>query len=241
LRVGADESDGVIHTAFIHDFSKFEENCLTDRRAIEAIGSALAGSYRPFVISSGTALLPSGRVGTEDDTPGGTGFAALRGASEELALSFASRGVRVSVLRLPPTVHGDGDHGFVPLLIKLAREKGLSAYVGEGRNRWPAVHRLDAAELYPLALEKAPPGTRFHGVGEEGVAFRDIAEVIGRRLSIPVASKSPAEAAEHFGWFAHFASLDNPTSSARTRQNLGWHPKHAGLIADLDREQYFKY
>jgi len=148
--------------------------------------------------------------------------------------------VRVSVVRLPPSVHGDGDHGFVPMLIGIAREKGVSAYIGDGLNRWPAVHRLDAASLYRLVLEKGSAGGRYHGVAEEGIAFRDIAQVIGRRLKIPVVSKSPEEAANHFGWFAHFASIDAPASSARTQAQLGWQPKHPGLIADLDREQYFK-
>ena len=152
---------------------------------------------------------------------------------------MAARGVRVSVVRLPPSVHGDGDHGFVPLLIGIAREKGVSAYIGDGLNRWPAVHRLDAAPLFRLALEKAPAGAKFHGVAEEGVAFRDIAEVIGRRLNIPVVSKSPEEAANHFGWFAHFAGLDNPASSTRTQESLGWRPVQCGLIADVDRERYF--
>jgi len=239
LRSGAAASDGVIHTAFIHDFSKFQASCEADRRAIEAIGSALAGSDRPFVMTSGTALVSSGRPATEDNAPDSNPFAALRGASEELSLSLASRGVRVSVVRLPPTVHDAGDHGFVPVLIGMAREKGVSAYVGEGLNRWPAVHRLDAAHLFRLALEKAPAGTRFHGVAEEGVAFRDIAKVIGKRLNIPVVSKSIEEAANHFGWFTHFAAIDNPTSSTRTQQQLGWRPKHPALILDLDNEHYF--
>ena len=240
LRRGAAASDGVIHAAFIHDFSKFQANCEIDRRAIEAIGSALAGSERPFVITSGTALLPPGRLGTEENTPDSNPLAAHRGPSEEMALSMASRGVRVSVVRFPPTVHGDGDHGFVPLLINIAREKGVSAYVGEGLNRWPAVHRLDAANLYRLVLEKAPPGARLHGVAEEGIAFRDIANVIGRRLNIPVVSKSAAEAANHFGWFAAFAGIDNPASSKLTQEHLGWRPVQAGLLTDLERGSYFK-
>jgi nucleoside-diphosphate-sugar epimerase len=238
LRSGAAASDGVIHTAFIHDFSKFKANCEIDRHAIEALGAGLAGSDRPLIITSGTGLLAPGRLATEQDMPASSSIPRV--ASEEAAASVIARGGHVSVVRLPPSVHGDGDHGFVPLLIGIAREKGVSAYIGEGLNRWPAVHRFDAANLFRLALEKAPAGSRFHGVAEEGVAFRDIAQVIGKRLRIPVVAKSPEEAADHFGWFAHFAALNNPTSSARTQQLLGWHPKHAALIPDLDREPYFK-
>jgi nucleoside-diphosphate-sugar epimerase len=238
LRRGASESDGVIHTAFIHDFSKFAENCEIDRRAIEALGSAFAGSDRPLVITSGTALLMPGRLGTEDDAP--VSGPNPRVASEEAAASMAGRGVCVSVVRLAPSVHGDGDHGFVPRLIDFAREKGVSAYLGDGRNRWPAVHRFDAAQLYRLVLEKGAAGDRYHGAAEEGVPFREIAEVIGRRLKVPAVSKTPEEAADHFGWFAHFAAIDNPTSSQRTRELLGWQPKQPGLIADIDRPRYFE-
>ncbi len=205
LQRGAAGADGVIHTAFNHDFSRFKENCETDRRVIAALGSALAGSERLLIITSGT------------------GF----------------RGVRVSVVRLPPSVHGEGDHGFVPLLINFARDKGVVAYVGDGRNRWPAVHRLDAANLFRLALETGTAGVRYHAAAEEGVPFREIAGVIGRRLDVPVDSMTPEEAATHFGWFAHFAALDSPASSQRTRQLLGWQPQQAGLIADLNRDSYF--
>jgi nucleoside-diphosphate-sugar epimerase len=237
LRAGAKAADGVIHAAFIHDFSKFKENCEIDRRAIEALGSALAGSDRPLIVTSGTALAASARLATEEDAPAST--VNFRVASEEAAAAVAKTGVRVSVVRLAPSVHGDGDHGFVPFLIKLAREKGVSAFVGTGANRWPAVHRLDAAKLYRLAFEKAAQNIRYHGAAEEGVPFLDIASVIGRRLNVPVVSMSRDEGARHFGWFAHFASLDNPTSSERTREALGWHPTHPGLIADLDHERYF--
>ncbi len=240
LRRGATAADGVIHTAFIHDFSKFKANCETDRRAIEALGAALACSDRPLIITSGTGLLSSRRPAIEDNVPASGATAIPRVASEEAAASVAARGVRVSVVRLPPSVHGDGDHGFVPMLIGFARDKGVSAYVGDGLNRWPAVHRFDAAHLYGLVLENGSEGARYHGVAEEGVPFRDIAGVIGRRLNMPVVSKTPEQAAEHFGWFAHFAALDNPSSSKRTREKLGWQPKQAGLIPDLDRPRYFE-
>jgi nucleoside-diphosphate-sugar epimerase len=238
LRRGASAADGVIHTAFIHDFSKFKENCEIDRRAIEALGTELAGSERPLIITSGTGLLIPGRIATENDAA----ISSIpRVASEQAATAIAKRGVHVSVVRFPPSVHGDGDHGFVPTLIRLARETGVSAYVGDGLNRWPAVHRLDAANLFRLAIEKGTSGARYHGVAEEGVPFREIAAVIGRRLNLPVVSKAPEEAARHFGWFAHFAELDNPSSSQWTRKALGWQPNQSGLLADLDRPAYFDY
>ena len=240
LRGGAAMSDGVIHTAFIHDFSKIEANCEIDRRAIEALGSALAGSDRPFVVTSGTALLRPGRLAIEDIVPTFDSHSFPRVASEAAAASMAARGVRVAVVRLPPSVHGDGDHGFVPRLIGIAREKGISAYVGDGLNRWPAVHRLDAAHLYRLVLEKGSAGARYHGVADEGVPFRDIASVIGRRLNVPVVAKAPEEAADHFGWFAHFAAIDCPASSLQTRELLGWQPKQPRLIPDVDRLRYFE-
>jgi nucleoside-diphosphate-sugar epimerase len=237
LRSGAAASDGVIHTAFIHDFSKFKENCEIDRRATEALGSALVGSDRPLIVTSGTGLLANARLATEADVPGSS---IARVASEEAAASVAAQGVRVSVVRLPPSVHGDGDHAFIPILIDLARKKGVSAYIGDGLNCWPAVHRLDAARLFRLALEKRAARANYHGVAEEGVPFREIAEVIGRRLNVPVVSKSGEEATRHFDWFTHFAALDNPTSSQRTREVLGWQPKQPGLISDIDRPRYFK-
>jgi nucleoside-diphosphate-sugar epimerase len=230
LRSGAAASDGVIHAGFIHDFSKFAANCEIDRSAIETLGAAL--------VTSGTALLTPGRLATEDTAPPPS--SPFPRVSEQAGHAAAAHGARVSVVRLPPSVHGDGDHGFVPILIGMAREKGASAYVGEGLNHWPAVHRLDAAHLYRLALEKGSAGARYHGIAEQGLPFRDIAGVIGRRLNVPVVSKTPEEAADHFGWFALFASIDNLASSQRTREVLGWQPKQPGLIADLDRPRYFE-
>jgi len=240
LRRGAAASDGVIHTGFIHDFSRFKEVCDVDRRAIEAFGDVLAGSDRPLIISSGTALVTPGRVATEESISTTTATEIPRVASEHAASAIATRGVRAAVVRLSPSVHGDGDHGFVPMLINMAREKGVSAYVGDGGNRWNAVHRLDAAHLFRLALEKATPGAKYHGVAEEAIPFREIAEVIARRLNIPLVSKSRDEAAGHFGWFAHFAAIDCPASSNLTRERLGWRPVQPTLLADMEGGSYFK-
>ena len=238
LRDGATASDGVVHTGFNHDFTRFKENCEIDRRAIEALGSALVGTTRPLIVTSGVGLLPQGHLVTEESTPSPSN-PNPRIASEEAARAIADRGVRISVVRLAPSVHGDGDHGFVPILIGIARQKQTSAYVGQGFNRWPAVHRLDAARLFRLALEKAADATYYHGVAEEGIEFREIAQVIGRRLSLPVVSVSETDKTNHFGWFTHFAELDIPASSEQTRRALGWHPTQAGLLADLDRPVYF--
>lgn len=239
LRRGASASDGVIHTAFNHDFSNFKANADNDKRVIEALGAELAGSERPLIITSAVGILSgSGRLVTENDKP--VSNANPRVASEQAADIVAANGVHVSVVRLPPSVHGVGDHGFIPALIKIAREKGISVYQDEALNRWPAVHLLDAARLYRLALENsAAPGTRFHGVAEEGILFRDIAEAIGKHLNIPVVSKSKDEAADHFGWFAHFAAMDIHASGKHTRELLGWHPVQPGLISDLENDSYF--
>ena len=236
LRNGADAAHAVIHAGFIHDFANYAAAAETDKRAIETIGAMLAGSDRPFIVTSGTALTAPGRAATENDSANST----FPRKSEAAAASAAAGGARVSVLRLPPSVHGAGDHGFVPLLIRIAREKGVSAYVGQGLNRWPAVHRLDAARLYRLVLEKSPMAPRHHAVADEGVPFREIARVIGQRLNIPVVSKSPEEATDHFGWFAHFAGLDCPATSAQTQERLGWHPTQASLIPDIDQPVYFE-
>jgi nucleoside-diphosphate-sugar epimerase len=239
LRTGAGASDGVIHTAFIHDFSQLESSGRTDQCAVETLGAALEGSDRPLVIASATGVLAPGRVRTEADVPDPESQAAYRIASEATAISLAPRGVRSSVVRLARTLHGEGDHAFVPALIDIARAKGVSAYIGDGSNRWTAVHRLDAAHLFRLALEQAPAGSVLHGVADEGVPVRDISEVIGRQLGLPVVSIAPEEAGEHFGWLAAFLAADVTTSSAQTRERLGWQPTNPGLIADLERGHYF--
>jgi nucleoside-diphosphate-sugar epimerase len=241
FRRGAAASDGVIHTAYIHDWSVSREDAAKiDRRAIEAMGEALAGTDRPFVITSGTGGLSPGRVATEESVPPSESLGGGRYANELAAVSFTTRGVRASVVRFPPTVHGRGDHGFIAILINIARTKGVSAYPGDGSNRWPAVHRLDAAHLFRLAVESAPAGARLHGVGEEGIPVREIAEVIGRHLNVPVRSIPREEANLHFGFLGAFFSLDAPASSTLTQQLLGWHPAQPGLIADLEEGHYFE-
>jgi len=238
LRSGAVAADGVIHLAYVHDFSDIEAAGATDLRAVETMLAALEGSGKPFVNTSGTLMLGMlGRLGTEEDA-GPVGV--RRVDSENATVSAAGRGVRGAVVRLAPTVHGEGDqHGFLPSLIGIARAKGVSAYVGDGSNRWPAVHRLDAARLFRLALEAAPAGSRLHGAGEEGVPFRDIAGAIGRQLKLPVVSVAAEGAGAHFGWLSAMVSIDNPTSSALTQQRLGWRPQGPGLIADIEQGHYF--
>ncbi len=238
LRSGAAMTDAVIHTAFNHDFSKYMANCEADSRVIEALGSVLAGSDRPLIITSGTGMANNtpGRTAMEEDAAASSA-AVPRAASEEAADSVAARGVRVSVVRLPQ-VHNTRKQGLVTYAIAMAREKGVSAYVGDGLNRWPAVHVLDTARLYKLALEKGEAGVRYHAVAEEGVPLRDIAEVIAEGLKVPVVAISPEEAAVHFGWLGMFAGRDVPASSAQTQERLGWHPTGPGLIADLKQMHY---
>lgn len=233
LRRGAHRADGVIHTGFIHDFTRFKENCEIDQAAIAALGSALAGSDRPLIVTSGIGLFPGGRVVTEDMTIASSPGNSPRAASEQAAEALMAQGLQVSIMRLPPSVHDAGDHGFVPILINLARETGVSGFAGDGSQRWPAVHRHDAARLYRLVLERGVAG-RWHAVAEDGVVFRRIAEVIGRRLNVPVAAKG----ADHFGWFAHFAALDCPAASRSTRETFGWQPGETGLLADMDAHYF---
>jgi nucleoside-diphosphate-sugar epimerase len=241
LRSGAAKSDGVIHCAFNHDaftggnFSKFKDYCEDDRQAIEALGSALAGSDRPLIVSSGTGLLAPGRAVTEDIDPPAN--SPMPRVSEQAALAMNSQGVSASVVRLPQ-VHDTVKQGLITYAVKMAREKGVSAYIGDGLNRWPAAHVLDVARLYRLALEKHEAGSRYHAVAEEGVSMREIAEVIGRGLKVPVVSLSPEEASAHFGWLAMFAGFDMPASSTQTQQQLGWHPTGPKLIADLEQMRY---
>lgn len=263
LRRGAAKAEGAIHLAFFHEFtharlltrlrvllggspggiiSRFTQAAVdTDRRAFETIGKALTGTDRPLVAAFGTLAMKAGRLATEEDAvdPGSVG--AARGASEAALRALVSDGIRPSVIRLPPVVHGNGDRaGFVPRLIEVARTKSVSAYVGDGQNRWPSVHCLDAARLFRLALEQGPAGGTYHGVAEEGIPFHEISEMIGKKLNVPVAEKSPPEAAKLFSWLAPFLPIDNPASSTRTQERLGWQPTQPGLLADLDHGSYFK-
>jgi nucleoside-diphosphate-sugar epimerase len=239
LAEGAREADGVIHTAFIHDFSRFMENIEIDRRATEAMLDVLAGSGKPFVGSSGTAMIPpSGRPGAEHDVPMSEGPAAGRGITENLTLAAADRGVRSSVVRLAPSVHDVERQGLVSTLGEIARATGVSGYVGDGANRWPAVHRLDAARLFRIALENAEPGTRLHAVAEEGVPLKAIAEAVGESVGVPARSFAPAEASAQFGWLAMFVMADTAASSAATQKTFGWRPTHPSLLAGIRQGGY---
>jgi nucleoside-diphosphate-sugar epimerase len=237
LRAGAAASDGVVHLAYNHDFSNMEQAAQTDREAIEAIGATLEGTDRPFLIASGLLGLATGRPGTERDMPDPDSHPRMANAAT--ALSFAARGVRSSVVRFAPTVHGAGDHGFVAVLVGIARDKGVSAYIDDGANRWPAVHRLDAAALVGRGVDDAPAGSVLHAIAEQGVPTRAIAEVIGRHLGLPVVSVPSEQASEHFGWLGRFFAADCPASNDLTRELLGWEPTHPGLIEDLEEGHYF--
>jgi nucleoside-diphosphate-sugar epimerase len=239
LRSGAAAADGVIHVGFVHDFSRLQEICRIDKTAIETIGDVLAGSNRPFIVASGTALVSPGQVATEDILPPvSPGWPR---ASEQTADEVAAKGVKASAIRLSPSVHGlDDKHGFVPILVNIAREKGVSAYIGDGTNRWNAVHRLDAARLFRLALENEAPAPRYHASAEEAITVKSIAEAIGKELNLPVVSIAPEAAAEHFGWFAHMAAIDCPASSEWTRQALNWKPTGPALLEDIANGIYTK-
>ncbi len=236
LKKGASVTDGVIHTAFIHDFSNYIAAAETDKRAIEAIGSVLAGTDRPLIVTGGIlGLRTDGQPTTEyDPAPG------FPRASEAAAMSLAAAGVKASVIRLPPSVHDAGDHGFIPYIIQTARKTGVSAYVGQGDNQWPAVHRLDAAQLFRLALEKGNTGYRYNAIGDEGIPVRTIAEMIGKYLNVPVVSISPDEATNHFDWMGRFITFNNPASGAKTKAELGWNPTHIGLLEDLAAHYFDK-
>ena len=263
LRRGAAEADGAIHTAYFHEIThmslgtrlrvmlggspggivgRFLSTTIeTDRRAIETLGEALSGPDRPLIAAFGTLAMKAGHMATEDDAYDPFSVGKPRGESEKTMLALASQGVRSSIIRLPPMVHGAGDRaGFAPRLIRIARKKGFSAYIGDGRNRWPSVHRLDAARLFRLALEKGSAGSVFHAVDEEGIPMRDIAQVIGKGLNVPAVSKPAQEGAKIFSWLSLFLPVDNPTSSALTQERLGWRPTQPGLISDLEQAHYFK-
>jgi len=237
LRKGATTCDAVIHTAFNHDFSRFKQNCEDDRVVIGILADALAGTDKPLVVTSGVGLLNYGRPATEDDAAPSSDVIP-RAASEEATKAAAAKGVDAYIVRLPPSTHGAGDHGFVPMIIDMAKEKGESAYIGEGKNLWPAAHRNDAAAIYRLAIEKRPALKVFHAVAETGVPFKQIAETIGQGSNLPVASKTGDEIAVHFTWFAHFAAMDCQSSAEKTKAALGWEPKELGLIEDM-KANYF--
>jgi nucleoside-diphosphate-sugar epimerase len=236
LKKGAAESDGVIHCGFIHDFQRFAEVCAIDAEAIKTMGDALAGADKPLIVSSGVAIISPGKLATEDmQAPMLPNFPRV---SEKVAFEQMTKGVRAMAVRLPPTTHGEGDHGFMTILINTARAKGQAAYLGEGSNVWPATHRTDAAMVYRLALEKGEAGVSYHAIAEQGVPFKEIEGIIGRKLGLPVVSKTEEEAAEYFGWFGHFATLDAPASGAWTQEKLGWKPTGVGLLADMDAHYF---
>lgn len=239
LRSGAAQCDGVIHAGFIHDFTRFKEVCEVDKIAIETIGQTLMGSDRPLIVTSGTALVSPGKLATEDIIPQFN--PAWPRASEQAADALAEQGVRAASIRLSPSVHGDDDkHGFIPILVNIAREKGVSAYIAEGLNQWNAVHRLDAAHLYRLALENTILGARYHACAEEAITVKSIAEAIGKQLNLPVESITPEAAGDHFGWFSHMAAIDCPASSKLTQERLNWHATHSTLLADIENGVYTK-
>jgi nucleoside-diphosphate-sugar epimerase len=238
LRKGAKETDGTVHLAFVHDFSKFEENGRIDKHAIEAMGDVLEGTNKPFIVTSGTGLVAPGKVATEDMRPAAS--AHVPRVSEQAGLAYASRGVRAMAIRLPQVHGGDGKAGLITYLLNIARQRGVVAYVGDGSDRWPSAHRLDVARLYRLALEKGIADGVYHAVAEEGVPMRQIAEVLGRALDVPVTSIKKEEAGAYFGPLAMFAGLDMLASSAKTQAELGWKPTEIGLIADIGQPSYFK-
>ena len=242
LRTAAAQSDGVVHLAFRHDVAfsgDFDAAVASDRAAIEALGDVLAGTDRPLAIASGVAGLKPGELATERDMGEPFPGAGGRILNERAALALAERGVRSMSVRFAPTVHGEGDNGFTAMVVAADRAAGCAAYIGDGSNRWPAIHRWDAARVVRLGIERAPAGSVLHAVGEDGVAIRDVAQAIGRRLDLPVTSIAPEQAADQFGFLAHFLALDLPTSSALTRELLSWEPSGPGLVADLDRGHYF--
>ncbi|MDQ2846690.1 MAG: SDR family oxidoreductase [Actinomycetota bacterium] len=239
VRAGAAASDGVVHLGYNHDFSRMEQAAQTDRQALETIGAALEGTDRPLVVASGMVGLTPGRISTEKDASDPSA-AHPRSANANAALALAGRGVRASIVRFAPTVHGAGDHGFMATLVGIARDKGVSGYIDDGTNRWPTVHRLDAGNLVRLAVDAAPAGSVLHAIAEQGVPTRAIAEAIGRGLDLPVVSIPADQAGEHFSWLAGFFGMDSPASSELTRELLGWTPSHQGLIADLEEGHYFE-
>ncbi|RZJ71466.1 SDR family oxidoreductase [Flavobacterium sp.] len=238
LKSGVSQADAVIHTAFNHDFSRYKLSCDEDRQIIAALGEAIGNSGKPLVVTSGVGLLSLGRIVTEDDSVPSSEIVP-RAASEEAAIALQQKGVNCYILRLPPSTHGIGDHGFVAMVADMARKAGESVYVGDGQNRWPAAHRFDAASMYRLIVEKQPQQKIFHAVAEQGVAFGEIAKSIGKELDLPVVSQDKASAEAHFGWFLHFASIDCPASSEKSSATLGWQPKHIGLLDDLNSGDYF--